>query len=686
MQTIWKTIPGSPNYLQKYLLCLLSCSFQAFFLDFIPLGVIKKFMKPKIKYSFFCIFLACSPCAGGLTQRDIHQGVEEMFSYHVEYQEFSSSLVKRSFKLFLEQFDPYGIYLLQQEASPFWEMKARAAQEVVKAHHQGKYPFYEQMEQLLYTAIRRARILRAELGKSLLQQGVPLKTPTIKEHAFPTTIQELQERLLAHIVGMIRNEQQEEGLRELTQKDIEDLLHLIEKRFVHNEDLYTSQDHGEAFCLHVLKACAKSLDAHTCFFSPKEARELRTLLEKQFEGVGIVLREGMHGIVIKRVLEGGPAERSGLVQEGDLLLGVNERSTKEAFYEEVMDWLRGEKGERVSLLLQKSNGVRNKVSLIREKMLVQHELLQAVAIPWGEGIIGVIEVPSFYESLSGPDCEKDLQAALKSLRNQGKVLGVVLDMRKNSGGFLSQAVKVAGVFIPSGVIVVSKYAKGQMQYLREVKGKSTYNGPLVVLTSKMSASATEIVAQALQDYGLALVVGDERTFGKGTIQYQTVTDPQASSHFKVTVGRYYTVSGRSTQIEGVKADIVVPSVCQPFPIGEKYLPYALKNDQIAPAYLDPLLDIDGYKREWLEKHYLPTVQKRVSLWTEMLPYLKRHSAERLQADPDFHRFSRQINEVNSFLDPINMEEFFWGEGDFQLREAIEIVKEMHLLQNQRKAK
>ena len=279
-----------------------------------------------------------------------------------------------------------------------------------------------------------------------------------------------------------------------------------------------------------------------------------------------------------------------------------------------------------------------KVDLKREKIILDDERVQFKTEPFGDGVIGKIMLPSFYESEGAPSCEADIRAALRQMKKQGKVYGLVFDMRDNLGGFLSQAVKVSGIFMTSGVVVISKYAQGEIQYLRNVDPRLYYDGPLVILTSKMSASASEIVAQALQDYGIGLVVGDPRTYGKGSIQYQTITDPSASSYFKVTVGRYYTVSGRSTQIEGVQADIHVPTAYAPYNIGERYLEYALKNDQIAPAYNDPLSDVQGATKLWFQKNYLPFLQKKQSQWVQMLPTLKKSSQHRISNNPNFQLF------------------------------------------------
>jgi carboxyl-terminal processing protease len=317
-----------------------------------------------------------------------------------------------------------------------------------------------------------------------------------------------------------------------------------------------------------------------------------------------------------------------------------------------------------------------KVALKREKILMQDDRLQYSFEPFADGIIGKLTLPSFYESSDASSCEMDIREALKKLKREGKLYGLVLDMRENLGGFLSQAVKVSGLFMTSGVVVISKYAQGEVQYLRNVDPRSYFNGPLVILTSKSSASAAEIVAQALQDYGVALVVGDERTYGKGSIQYQNVTDPDAPSFFKVTVGRYYTVSGRSTQIEGVKADIVVPTLFAPYPIGERYLEYPLHNDQVPSVYVDPLSDVDGSMKLWFQRNYIPYVQKKESQWRKMLPQLQHNSAYRQEHDENYRLFASQLKERPEPLEKGQN----WGEDDLPMLEAVNILKDMVTLQ------
>ena len=638
---------------------------------------------PRILCIFLFFFLTRTSLIAKdfLTEKETHYAIEELLAYHVEFKEFSSQLAKRSFKLFFTQFDPYKIYLLQSEISFFTEMGEKDLQDVVKNHTKKQYPRYKEAHNLIHNAILRARQYRKIIAKEFLQKGLSYEALEDQNLYFPKTELSLQHRIKKHLFYMIQSEKKQENLDTLSLEDLKKILDLQERKFQELENPYLSSEE-HFFCMKTLKAFAKSLDAHTSFFSKQEALELRTNLEKQFEGIGIVVKESIKGLIIKEVLANSPAEKCGQISPGDLLLSVNNKSTAHVSYAEVLEWLKGEKKAKISLVLQKKTGNTLSVTLLKEKMIVQRDLLQFTSIPFANGLIGIIEIPSFYESDTGPNCEKDVKEALARLKLQGNLLGLILDMRNNSGGFLSQAVKIASLFISNGVIVISKYAQGQMQYLRDINGKIFYQGPLVILTSKASASATEIVAQALQDYGIALIVGDERTFGKGTIQYQTVTEEDSQSHFKVTVGKYYTVSGQSTQIEGVKADILVPTSYSPFNIGEKYLPYALKNDQVPSAFIDPLIGIDGYKKSWLQKNYLPNLQKKLSYWTEMIPTLKINSEYRLQHNQNFLCFLQMLENDTVSWDQEKKKNL--GTEDLQIHEAVQIIKDMNLLQKYKK--
>ncbi len=626
---------------------------------------------------FILIFSRLIALPEQLKKNDIRPTLEELLSYHVEYKELNPLLVKRSFKSYIEQFDAPKMYLLYGEVKPYLELSSSEVEGILSDYAAERYTEYEKLSDLISKAVLRARAFRQEAAAELIAQGEPQEIGQGEMFfQYPTTADQLKSRIKIQMARLLLSEKRSSDPKYWTSDRRAKILSLYEKRYARYENSYLSggSKSEHYFAMHLLKAMAKSLDAHTAYFSPEEAFEMRASLEKQFEGVGIVLREGVDGVEVTDLVKGGPAARSGKIQPGDFLVSIDGKSVVNASYDEVLERLKGGPTKEVTIGLKrlstKGDESSYQVSLKREKILMQEERVQFKEEAFGDGIIGKLVLPSFYESTDAPSCEMDLREALKEMKKKGKLMGLVLDLRENLGGFLNQAVRVAGLFISSGVVVISKYSQGEVQYMRNVDPRVYYNGPLVILTSKASASAAEIVAQALQDYGVGIVVGDTRTYGKGTIQYQTVTDDDAAAFFKVTVGRYYTVSGRSTQINGVQADIVVPTEFAPYNIGERYLEYPLPNDQMPAAYADPLTDVDAQAKLWFQRNYLPYIQKKESLWTQMLPTLKANSSYRIERDPNFKLFLQQLNGQ-----PLAKGQN-WGVEDLQMAEAVHIVQDM----------
>ncbi|HKY99804.1 MAG TPA: S41 family peptidase [Rhabdochlamydiaceae bacterium] len=634
-----------------------------------------------------------------LKSTDVRLTMQEMFNYHVEYKEISPLLIRRSLKIFIEQFDADKTYLLASEVKPYLDVNDSQVQSVVQGYYANDFSTFRALNEVIQKASLRARAYRKEIEKELILNPRDDEVPSGESYLnYSPDVDQLKARIRRQVLRALWFEKRVSSVGKWTPEQKEKVFALWEKRFRRLENSYLfinergqkiSSERAEHYLvMHILKAMAKSLDAHTAYFSPEEAAEMRASLEKQFEGVGVVLREGIDGVVIIDLVKGGPAERCGKIAVGDLLVEIDGKSVSGSSYEEILKAMKGQGAKQLELGFKRAQeaGKENvyRVALKRERIVMQEDRVKFSSEPYADGIIGKLILPSFYESGASSSCETDLKEAIRSLKKQGKLYGLVLDMRENSGGFLNQAVKVSGLFISSGVIVISKYSQGEVQYLRDLDVRVYYNGPLIVLPSKASASAAEIVAQALQDYGTGLVAGDERTYGKGTIQYQTVTDDAATSYFKVTVGRYYTVSGRSTQIEGVQADIVVPTIYSAYNIGEKYLEYPLKSDRVPPAYVDPLNDLDQRNRQWFVQNYLPNIQKKLSLWTQMLPVLKSDSSYRLEHDKNYTLFLKTINpkESESSEDVKASARENWGVEDLQMGEAVNLLKDMIILQSE----
>jgi carboxyl-terminal processing protease len=516
--------------------------------------------------------------------------------------------------------------------------------------------------------------------KSLIKNDINITLTKGKYNNFASSEDELQSRLKNNLIIFYLNQQKRTKVDSKERK--QKVFNLLEKKLVRNESLYLEDLNNNLLAQRILKSLTRSLDAHSFYFSEEEAEQMRLALEKEFEGVGVVLTESIDGIIIADIVKNSPAQKSGLIKINDILVEVNGKSTEYLSFDKVMKLMKDKNSSYMVLGFKRITDDNERsfwrVKLEKKPISMDDQRLTFSYEPFADGIIGKLELKSFYENSNGITSEKDIKSAIRNLKRKAELKGIILDLRENAGGFLSQAIKVAALFIKNGVIVISKNSEKEMRYLRNIEGEAFYNGPLIILTSKLSASASEIVAAALQDYGVALIVGDETTFGKGSIQYQTVTDKTADYFFKVTVGKYYTVSGKTTQINGVPADIIVPSSFSAYKIGERYLKYPLKADKIKDAYNDKLTDIDGKIKYWFKQNYLPYLQKKVNFWHKLVPVLKENSENRIKKDPDFQNFLKRQKEIEAKLNgkDIEIDSEDYGIEDLQLKEATNILKDM----------
>lgn len=627
---------------------------------------------------------------------DVNKIMKQIMEQHIDKKAITASIIKNSFKVYIDQFDPDRVYLLESEVLPFLQMKDSNITQFIDQYEKSQFPEYMELNDVIQKAINRSRGIRTNLESNpneLFQKSNGFisdgkeewSDPNLKQ-SFAKNEKELINRITKGITRFIASERKRYGNEYVNQRQTQ-TIRLFEREARDHENQYLFvNDNGQkmseaekqhAFAMHVVKALASSLDAHTSVLNSTEAYDMRVRLEKEMQGIGIVLQPSSKGFIISQIVVASPAAKSGMVKVNDILLAVNGVQVQGMGLNEVMKMLRGKLGSSVSILLgrsvvDKEGNVEEKlvpVSLTREEIAVDQDRARVGYQNYDGGIIGVIKLDSFYQGENGVTSENDVRAAIKKLDKQGKLRGLILDLRENSGGFLSQAVKVAGLFITNGVIVISKYFNGEEHFYRDMDGKTSYDGPLIVLTSKATASAAEIVAQALQDYGVAIIVGDEHTYGKGTIQSQTVTDNQATTYFKVTVGKYYTVSGKTPQIQGVRADIVAPSQFAHENLGEEYLDYPLNQDIIPEAFDDKLADINPSLKPWYMRYYTPTLQLKKVFWQSILPQLKINSQERLSKNSDYLNF---INGKTSSkkVNPNNL----------QMKEAVEIMKDMITLQ------
>ena len=340
-------------------------------------------------------------------------------------------------------------------------------------------------------------------------------------------------------------------------------------------------DHYETF----LNSIANYFDPHTDYFSPKDKADFDITMGGKLIGIGARLTEEDDYTKVASIVPGGPAYKGKELGVDDLITKVKQED-KEAVdvvgmrLDDVVQMIRGEEGTKVTLSIRKPDGTEKDITITREEVIIDESFARSLILdlPGVIGNIGYIKLPKFYSSFEkedGNSCAEDVAVELEKLK-ASNVNGVILDLRNNSGGSLQDVVEMSGLFIEEGPIVQVK-PKGRAPYVhKDDDSKVQYDGPLIIMVNNFSASASEILAAALQDYGRAIIVGSSSTFGKGTVQRFYDLDRAYSGNqfkplgeLKVTVQKFYRVNGGSTQLKGVESDIVLPDNFYYLDTGEK---------------------------------------------------------------------------------------------------------------------
>ncbi|MCW3078782.1 carboxy terminal-processing peptidase [Segetibacter sp.] len=336
------------------------------------------------------------------------------------------------------------------------------------------------------------------------------------------------------------------------------------------------------------------MDPHSDYFPPVEKRMFDEQMSGKFYGIGASLKEEEGNIKVASLLTGSPAWKSGEIQVGDIVMKVGQGKDEPAeltglAVEDAVKIIRGNKGTEVRLTLKKPDGSLKLVPIIRDE-IVQDEVYVRSAIVNGKQKIGYIFLPDFYADYEKPDghrCSSDVAKEIQKLKAEG-VDGIVMDLRNNGGGYLPEVVEMVGLFIQDGPIVQVKDREGKATVLRDNDKSVAYTGPLTVLINEFSASASEIFAAAIQDYGRGVIIGSTSSYGKGTVQrnipfgrpLDLFTGRTEFGAIKLTLQKFYRINGGSTQLRGVTPDIVLPDEYEYLKFREKDNENALPWDEI----------------------------------------------------------------------------------------------------------
>ena len=410
------------------------------------------------------------------------------------------------------------------------------------------------------------------------------------------------------------------------------------ERWIKNINEFESTDVQELY----LTNLTQMFDPHTTFMNIKEKEKFDQSMNNELVGIGAVLSDVDGFCTIKELLPGGPAEASLELNPEDIILKVaqsegNFTDVVDMKLSKIVELIKGPKDTLVRLEIRPINDPSSSkvVRIIRDKIKLTSNLAKASVhnVQHNEKTtkIGIVELRSFYGSSgNGPKATDDVEELINKLKNLD-VKGIILDLRRNGGGYLSEAVNLAGLFISRGPVVQVKSTDGKIRKKFDFNPKLSWNGPLIVLVSRYSASASEIVAGALKNHKRAIIVGDESTHGKGTVQsliqmnlpYNYNTSSLKKSAAKITIQKYYLPSGNSTQINGVQSDISMPTINTFLPIGESDLENALPCDSIPAVNFRRPVNEFVYNNNNIEK-------------------LKKYSLERQSILPEFSYLNRYV--------------------------------------------
>ncbi len=562
---------------------------------------------------------------------------------HYLHHPLDAELSGKIFTEYIDSLDPRHLYFLASDMQEFETYRNSLGDQLMKGDVTPAYKIYARlMQRIDQQNAYVTQQLKTEKFSFDSNDTFPLDRKTAPH---PANIEEAKQQWNE----FLRYEYLQE---KLNKQKPEEIVKTLTRRYARQSKTLRDYDSDDVFEIY-LNALAHACDPHSDYLGKSALDNFNIQMKLSVIGIGATLSPEDGYAKIVELAAGGPAFKSGKLKVGDRITAVAQDGkevvdTVDMKLDKVVSMIRGPKGTKVRLTYIPADApdpsTRKTIELTRDEVKLDEQEAKAKIIDTnvnGKAVrLGVIDLPSFYADFSarntnGKSTTADVARLLKKLEAE-KVSGIILDLRRNPGGSLQEVINLTGLFIKPGPVVQVKDSDGDIQVDKSDAGSITYDGPMIVLTSKLSASASEIMAGALQDYGRALIVGDSSTFGKGTVQtvaglsdimkrsgMSFSADPGA---LKLTIQKFYRASGASTQLKGVVPDIELPSLTNYIDYGEKTLDNPLKYDVIKAATFQP-----------------------EDRFTDILPELKKRSSARIATDKDFLYLSEEIDQFKKLM-------------------------------------
>ncbi|MCE3278264.1 MAG: tail-specific protease [Bacteroidetes bacterium] len=539
--------------------------------------------------------------------------VQSLNNVHYSPLTMNDDFSEKVFKLYLQRLDFNKKFLLQSDVDDLKKLNHSIDDDVTA----GKFGFFDKSFDIITKRVDEAQAYYKEILDKPFDFTKDEEIELDEEKlSFAKTPEELKEawrkslkyQTLARMVEMMNNQDKAKEKSDTVKiRSKEELEADARKKVLKSNDDYFKRikefDRNDRLAIY-FNSVTGIYDPHTEFFPPKDKANFDISMSGQLEGIGAQLQEKDGYVKVSSIVPGSASWKQGQLKPGDVILKVAQGANEpvdivDMRMDDVLPMIRGKKGTEVRLTVKKPDGTTMVIPLIRDIVIIEESYAQSVILK-GKKKIGYIKLPSFYADFTGKggrSCSSDIKKELEKLKAE-KVEGVILDLRYNGGGSLPDVVDMAGLFIDKGPIVQVKQKTGLPQLLEDRDPSTVYNGPLVVMVNSNSASASEIMAAAIQDYKRGVIVGTSpSSFGKGTVQRFYNLDDYLPAQYntikplgevKITTQKFYRVNGGATQLKGVVPDIILPDPYYLLDQGEKEQDYPMAWDEIAPASYIPL--------------------------------------------------------------------------------------------------
>lgn len=583
-------------------------------------------------------------------------GIDQL---HYNPRKIDDSFSEDLFNLYLERIDAGKRFLLQPEVDQLKPFEKQLDDQL----QTGNLSYFDKSTELLNNGIKRAEAIYQEVLKEPMVFNTQESFETdADKRKFPSNEKELKDlwrkmlkyETMARLADKI--DERTKGTADYKDKTDKQLEEDSRKSVKDRFDTYFNQlgkvTREEKYA-DFLSTIANLFDPHTEYFEPVEKQSFDIRFSGRLEGIGATLQSDKEFTKVTALVVGGPAWKQKELKVGDLIMKVAQ-GDKEGVsiagmnINDVVTKIRGSKGTKVRLTVKSIDGTTKEISIIRDEVILDEGYAKSVIINNDEiKNIGFISLPSFYADFNkrdGRQCFQDVAKEVEKLK-KADVNGIIIDLRNNGGGSLNDVVKMSGLFIEKGPIVQVKTRLGNAEVQEDYDSKVQYSGPMIILVNNFSASASEIMAAALQDYGRAVIVGTNQTYGKGTVQRFFNLDAAINGHddlkplgdVKITLQKFYRINGGSTQMKGVTPDIILPDNFQDLKLGEKESKFAMQWSQIEPvAYNQNVYKINNLKT-------LANESKERVVKNEVFNKINQN-AKRIKQQKDMSNYSLNLDE------------------------------------------